>query len=158
MRNKWIWSAIAAWLLIVLLTGQPAGAGPYLPEPTPTPPKPTWTPGAPPLKTPTPGPTFGSTLELQITGTAVVLNYWTVVQWQNENRAWYDVEGWRGTLDDLQSGVGLKDWWVDKGNFGEGPFRWQVYRSFGGAWLANSDSFDLPTSSRQPVVVVVTIP
>src|SRR5512143_1602836 len=64
---------------------------------------------------------------------------WTLIQWQDARGQWHDVDGWQGTLDgDLQV------WWVAPRDFGKGPFRWQVYRSYGGSLLATSQAFSLP--------------
>jgi hypothetical protein len=156
MRNKWIVSVsvIVFWLTSLLSNWQMAGAGGLQmsytrtpPAPTSTPPKPTWTPV----------PRLGAPLKLRVEGSHVAMNLWTVVQWQNENKQWYDVEGWRGTLDQIEQGVGRKDWWVDQANFGQVPFRWQLYQSLGGKLLATSAAFDLPTSPRLPVVIVVAV-
>jgi len=47
---------------------------------------------------------------------------WSVVQWQDVNGNWHDVEGWRGTLDSH----GYIRWWVAAKDFGTGPFRWVI--------------------------------
>jgi hypothetical protein len=47
---------------------------------------------------------------------------WSVVQWQDINGNWHDVEGWRGTLDSN----GYIRWWVAAKDFGTGPFRWVI--------------------------------
>ncbi len=47
---------------------------------------------------------------------------WSVVQWQDVNGNWHDVEGWRGTLDSS----GYICWWVAAKDFGTGPFRWVI--------------------------------
>jgi hypothetical protein len=74
---------------------------------------------------------------------------WTVVQWQDAEGIWHDVEGWKGTLDDVTIGedgqvVGHKTWWVSKVHLGEGPFRWLVYQK--SKRLALSETFHLPGS------------
>ncbi|MBK8434331.1 MAG: hypothetical protein IPL28_24925 [Chloroflexi bacterium] len=43
---------------------------------------------------------------------------WTVVQWGDGHGRWYDVEGWRGTLDEVQ----YQTWWVAPADFGDAPF------------------------------------
>jgi hypothetical protein len=70
---------------------------------------------------------------------------WAVVQWQNELGDWYDVEGWRGTLNEHRR----RRWWVDQKDFGTGPFRWIVQQPSGGPILAVSPSFDLPNAAGQ---------
>jgi hypothetical protein len=87
---------------------------------------------------------------------------WTGVQWQDPTGAWHDVEGWRGTLDEVKSDVegavtGYKTWWVGGEHMGEGPFRWLVYRSKGGRLLAASESFDLPSVNKATLVVGVPL-
>ena len=69
---------------------------------------------------------------------------WTVVQWQDEKGIWRDVEGWQGTLDAVEGGVGIKHWWVGQAHLGQGPFRWQIYRTKGGWLMATSEAFTLP--------------
>ena len=64
---------------------------------------------------------------------------WTVVQWQDDQGNWHDVEGWQGTLD-----AGHKKWWVDLKDFGRGPFRWLVYRDDPGEPQFMSEPFYLP--------------
>jgi hypothetical protein len=134
---------VAIGLLPVL-----AHAAPALP-PRPTPP-------LTPTPTPTPAiissglPSGGGAIELlvqpQANLWAVVYwqDLWTVVQWQDHSGAWHDVEGWRGTLDEVANGVGTKIWWVARADLGKGPFRWLIYRSHGGRLLATSQAFQLP--------------
>lgn len=78
----------------------------------------------------------------------------TMLQWQDGEGNWHDVDGWRGTLED---GV-WKRWWLPSYLFGKGPFRWLVYEHSGGELLAVSRSFDLPTLPGQVVSVLVTLP
>jgi len=73
---------------------------------------------------------------------------WTTVQWQDAQGQWHDVEGWQGTLDEVQNGVGKKVWWVAEKDLGAGPFRWTVYRREGGEQLAESEPFYLPHAGR----------
>lgn len=151
-------------------------------EPTPTPPMPTWTPGAPPTKTPellpteTPSPTStpvpppppkltGGFIRLRVQfdlsspwNIPLWQELWTVVQWQDIKGEWNDVEGWRGTLDTIavsgdQELVGEKVWWVAGADLGKGPFRWLVYVSKGGDLLVISESFYLPDSTGETVLV-----
>jgi hypothetical protein len=87
---------------------------------------------------------------------------WTVVQWQDPTGAWHDVEGWRGTLDEVRSDedgavTGYKTWWVGGEHMGEGPFRWLVYQGKGGWLLATSESFDLPSVDKTTLVVEVPL-
>jgi hypothetical protein len=82
---------------------------------------------------------------------------WTVVQWQDALGGWHDVEGWRGTFDDISGGVGKKIWWVARPDFGTGPFRWVIYQNQGGKLLAASEAFRLPSSENSAVVVQVSL-
>jgi len=82
---------------------------------------------------------------------------WTLVQWQDDKGAWYDVEGWQGTLDEVQDGAGRKTWWVAKSDKGKGPFRWRVYRGQGGWLLATSEPFYLPGLNGGTVTVEVSL-
>jgi hypothetical protein len=54
-------------------------------------------------------------------------------------------------------GDGRVRWWVEAGDFGAGPFRWVVYDRADGARLAVSDSFYLPSSTRETVSVELSI-
>jgi hypothetical protein len=86
----------------------------------------------------------------------------TVVQWQNAEGKWYDVEGWRGELDSVAvdaSGVvtGKKVWWVANANLNQGPFRWMVYLGDGGKPLAQSEPFDLPGKAGGVTLVEVSL-
>ena len=79
---------------------------------------------------------------------------WTAVEWQDPNTGdWHVVEGWRGTLDTPTT----QTWWVGSDQFGDGPFRWQLYANEDGELLATSESFDLPTRAGLMVVVNVTL-
>lgn len=72
---------------------------------------------------------------------------WTVVQWQDAQGGWHDVEGWQGPFNQENQVV----WWVAPAGLGKGPFRWTVYQSQGGQLLAISDSFYLPDSADTAV-------
>lgn len=78
---------------------------------------------------------------------------WSVVQWQDPQGGWHDVEGWRGWVTN-----GKTIWWVEEKNFGEGPFRWAVFQTDGGALLALSEPFSLPTQPRLTMTIAVTLP
>ena len=87
---------------------------------------------------------------------------WTAVQWLDEWGHWRDVEGWQGSLDEVTrqadgTVVGQKTWWVARGDLGKGPFRWQVYRSPGGALMHTSETFDLPSQRHETTAVEVTL-
>jgi hypothetical protein len=82
---------------------------------------------------------------------------WTAVQWQDAGGRWHDVEGWRGTLDEVADGVGKKVWWVAEKDFGTGPFRWTVRPGYGGDLLAASVSFQLPRAAGETIRVEVLL-
>ena len=82
---------------------------------------------------------------------------WTVVQWQDRLGGWHDVEGWRGTIEDVSNGVGKKVWWVARANFDTGPFRWVIYQSPGGKLLTASEAFRLPRYEDTMVVIEVSL-
>ncbi len=84
-------------------------------------------------------------------------NLWTVVQWQDDPGVWRNVEGWQGTLDEVQDGVGRKEWWVAGRDLGKGPFRWVVYQGQGGGPLATSESFYLPDDVGRITQIGVTV-
>lgn len=64
---------------------------------------------------------------------------WTVVQWQDNTGEWFDVYGWQAPFE----GESLI-WWVDPSNFGNGPFRWVVYKNSNKTELLGSQEFYLP--------------
>jgi hypothetical protein len=83
-------------------------------------------------------------------GAAIELTAWppgglSLVQWQDANGDWQEVEGWRGTLDN----AGRIRWWVAAKDFGSGPFRWVVGE-------AASEPFNLPAGAGQTVRVDLT--
>ena len=79
------------------------------------------------------------------------------MQWQDEWGYWRTVEGWQGSLDSVVEGVGVKRWWVAKGDLGGGPFRWRVYRSQGGWLLTTSGEFDLPACTGETTMIEVSL-
>jgi hypothetical protein len=86
-----------------------------------------------------------------------------MVQWQDPQGKWHDVEGWQGTLDEVQVGqdgtvTGYKTWWLGEENMGKGPFRWQVYRGKGSKLLATSEPFDLPNINKATLEIKVALP
>ncbi len=89
---------------------------------------------------------------------------WSVVQWQDVNGNWHDVEGWRGTLDSS----GYIRWWVAAKDFGTGPFRWVItgaaeasvadeWSTGGSGSLFQADTssvtFSLPSGAAAPLQV-----
>jgi hypothetical protein len=114
---------------------------------------------------PTPTPVVGGAIQLQVQFPQTLAHpwqeLWTVVQWQDRQGHWHDVQGWQGTLDEavVEDGqpLGHKTWWVGAGDLGKGPFRWLVQRNTGGRVLATSAPFDLPGYNKATVTVEVTL-
>lgn len=137
MRKSRIWSISIPVLTCALLLAAwlPPSALALPPRPTPEP------------TVPSPKPPNGA---IELTVEAAPVGLWTIVQWQDALGGWHDVEGWQGTLDD---GV-HKTWWVDKADYGKGPFRWVVI--YGEATFT-SDSFYLPAYGGEVVRVQVSL-
>lgn len=139
-RHLWRIVAIGSLSLAVilaLLAPMPAAAMP------PRPPRPTSPPAAA-----SPDRTL-IVLSLSLPAEATPATWqelWTVVQWQDAMGEWHDVEGWRGTLDEVALGIGKKCWVVDDKDLGDGPFVWLVYARPGGALVAASFPFYLPST------------
>jgi hypothetical protein len=93
----------------------------------------------------------GAYIELQIQSAPT--EAWTVVQWQDTNEGWHEVEGWQGALE----ADGSKRWWVAVKDFGKGPFRWVVLARQGGQPLATSVLFNLPDEAYEVVQVEVVL-
>jgi hypothetical protein len=73
--------------------------------------------------------------------------FWTVVQWQDTNGGWHDVDGWQAPFDEQHQVA----WGIAPDDFGKGPFRWVIYEGQGGAMIAASDPFTLPASAGEAV-------
>jgi hypothetical protein len=115
----------------------------------PPPPRPTLTP------TPYAARSVGSYIELRVPTDNI--NLWTVVQWQDTQGNWHDVETWRGILDEINNYKGDKRWWLYPRDYGTGPFRWAIYDQPNGHLLATSRSFNLPAAANQHEIVEVTL-
>jgi hypothetical protein len=148
VRLTLITSGVCALLIVVWGVSLTQAA------PSALPPRPT-----PVTPTPVPAPVFTSpgwaVIELHVQPTQA--ERWTVVQWQDVRGGWHDVEGWRGTLDEVSNGVGMKKWWVARPDFDTGPFRWVIYQNQGGKLLAVSEAFRLPRYENTVVVVEVSL-
>lgn len=130
--------AVALFACFFLLASAPtATALPPRPTPTAVP-----TPAAP-------KPT-GGIIELQVTGVQDA-DLWTLIQWQDADGRWHDVDGWQGALDDGHS----KTWWVGAEELGTGPFRWVVQQD--DAISGVSAPFDLPAWPLESVIVTVAL-
>ena len=92
----------------------------------------------------------------QIIDTAVQQKSWTKVQWQNDSGSWIDVHGWQGSFHPKSTDTSLfVEWWVGPEILGDGPFRWVIYADESGTqYLSTTDSFSLPASNLQSIVVV----
>jgi len=133
--RKYLWMASGVLLIFTLLNVLSAPARADLP----------------PRPMPTPVPVSKSTT---LRGAHIVLqtqpDVWSVVQWQDVNGDWHDVDGWRGSATN-----GTVEWWMAQKDFGTGPFRWTVYQSDGGEIVAASESFYLPASANETLVIVM---
>ena len=164
--RKWVPLLVLNFCILAAVSWLAAGATPAQQSATPTPPPPTWTPGPAPTKTPEGAPLpepepGGGALKLQVRFSPATLKHWqeawTVVQWQDARGDWHDVEGWRGTLDEIVSAEGRKIWWVYRQDLGKGPFRWLVYDRVGGQSRVASQPFNLPSVSGQTMKVQVEL-
>jgi len=118
------------------------------------PPRPTAVPTAPPVEIVSAPNGEQIQLHLENDVDEIPANLWTGVEWQDPNTGdWYAVDGWHGTLNTPTT----QTWWVGSGQYGDGPFRWQLYASEGGELLETSDSFNLPERAGLMVVVNVTL-
>jgi len=116
-------------------------------------------PGLPPRPTPVPLPTDipeppeGAWIQLRVhfaQGSALPWQeLWTIVQWQDRQGDWQNVDGWQGTFDQATDSEGLKTWWVAARDFSKGPFRWAIYRERNGALLTSSELFNLPRAEAE---------
>ncbi len=106
-------------------------------------------PPPPPTVAPTPKPPAGF-ISLQADPPQEGL--WAVVQWQDAQNNWNNVDGWWRPLRE-----GKQVWEVFPAEFGKGPFRWEVLQGQGGPVLGQSTPFFLPNSVGQTVRVSVSL-
>ncbi len=91
---------------------------------------------------------------IELFATSAPAGAWSVVQWQDPQGGWHDVEGWRSVLG---SG-GYQRWTVEAKDFGTGPFRWQVRQSGPeGTVLGVSEPFNLPAGANQVGQVQISL-
>lgn len=104
-------------------------------------------PDLPPRPTLTPTPE--NLTRILLVGGAAYEGGWTIVQWQDKQGNWHDVDGWQGHVRNgwIRWRVAPKDW-------GTGPFRWLVYDQKGGTLLAATTSFTLPRGTYGLIWVV----
>ncbi len=89
-------------------------------------------------------------IELFVSPTPVGVE--SVVQWQDVNGDWNDVEGWKRELQN-----GYERWTVEAKDFNSGPFRWAVRNGQSGVVLGSSESFTLPAGGNQTTQVTITL-
>ncbi len=144
-NKRWIWMCIG--LFGVVFVTMLLGAFTFAPQaPSGLPPRPTVEPTAVPVA--------GASIQLLLANATVGADgVWTMIQWQDADGDWHDVEGWQGTVE-LD---GTQTWWVDGTQLGTGPFRWRIYTEQDGSPLAISDDFYLPERSRMVMTVAVEI-
>ena len=135
-----VWIGLIVMGVLLTSLWQPTAQAGVLPPPRPT-------------LTPTSQSSTGAYIELRLPTDNI--NLWTVVQWQDGEGNWHDVESWRGILDEIHDHKGDKIWWVLPGEYGDGPCRWQVYDRAGGKLLATSHAFYLPMANRHVIAEVV---
>lgn len=145
----------AAALIALIPAAAQAGSPDLPPRPIPDlPPR----PGGP---TPAPAPE-GGLIELILhfdPSLAPTLVSWqTQVQWQDGLGEWHNVEGWRGTADELHNDWGRKSWWLDREHLGTGPFRWVIYSDGSEEPIKSSDKFFAPTGDGGITRTSMTLP
>ena len=143
-----VWFYLTLVIVCAALLGFAPAANALPPRPTP-----------PPPDQPTSGSDDGSaSVELHVHFSPMQLSdwqkVWTVVQWQDRQGDWHDVEGWRGSLDEIVAGEGKKTWWVYRQDLGKGPFRWQIHW---GPVVVNSQLFHLPQVPGRTEIVGVSL-
>lgn len=151
-RFKLIARVLCVLAVVTLLPAMAYAAPPALP------PRPSPSPSPSPVVASGGGPAGGA-IELRVPLTSGAWRgvywqeLWTVVQWKDSLGGWHDVDGWKGTPDEVTSGQARKVWWVARPQMGQGPFRWVAYDRSGGRMLAESASFYLPAISDQWLLV-----
>ena len=94
---------------------------------------------------------IGTYIELQTQ--PAVSGLWAVIQWQDQQGDWHNVEGWQGAVDEN----GAQRWWVDQKDFATGPFRWVISQDGNGTVLSASDVFNLPAGANQNLLVIISL-
>ncbi len=105
---------------------------------------------ATPLPRDEPDQLTGAHIELQVWGAPG--GTWSVVQWQANDGAWHNVNGWRSQL----GYGGSVRWWVAPSDLGAGPFRWVLTDGELGPMVAASDPFNLPAAVNETLRVELT--
>ena len=91
----------------------------------------------------------GAYIQLNLTNASRFIGATVVVQWQDSQKQWHDVPGWRNML-----GAKMLKWWVSPKDFGAGPFRWLVIRKK--VIVAQSQPFSLPKNASITLTVRAT--
>lgn len=143
----------------------PQSAEAQLQPPTPTSPPPTWTPGPPAAKTPTPIappsepggiPQSVITLRVECTGAQTdclrqLVTLRTQVEAQTTEGAWEPVVGWTGPLAEFGESSGRISWWF--GDKALPYLRWIITEEDGRTTLVTSEAFH-PTPGIATMVTV----
>jgi hypothetical protein len=159
--HTWV-SSILIVVVLTLTLAWPVHALPPRPTPPPATPSPTPLP-APPTSS---GPT-GASIQLKVEFPQAWpwddmhwQTLWTAVEWQDGYGDWHLVEGWRGSLDEVEVAAtvtGTKTWWLTRDLCGRGPFRWVIRLDWEGPVLATSDPFRLPGTPGETLSVPVPL-
>lgn len=106
--------------------------------------------------TATPLPPAGSLIVLSLQATqAVPDTLWTIIQWQDAQDNWHNVEGWQGNFNERLEVV----WWVAPEDLDKGPFRWVVYEQQSSDEIVGvSESFNLPSNNKVILEIEITLP
>ncbi len=116
-----------------------------------------------PIATPIPFPVDGAltetnhtgqappnTASIELRGTPAQAGQFSIVQWQDPQNSWHDVEGWQAAV----SATGGVRWDVYPRDFKTGPFRWAVYATRNGKLVWASEAFHLPCCLGETVIRV----
>ena len=96
----------------------------------------------------------GGWIELQVQNVTDP-GLWSIVQWQDSAGTWLDVDSWRGLFDRVESGVGVKKWWVDAKDFNT-KFRWIVFKGNRNTVVFTSPAVSVK-ENKQLVILPVAI-
>lgn len=82
---------------------------------------------------------------------------YTVVQWQDNDGVWHDVQGWQSQLLVQEEKPAIQTWAVAPSHFGRGPFRWLILDHEMHEVLGVSTNFFLPQMSHTSVSVEINL-